>query len=466
MIVLYHLMLSKQEINSDSNYILASAFIRGMASIRPDWQFVIPFPDNRSGYKYDDDGFFRLRNVFRVPQRMSPRRMGNTLSYDASWYDQLFRKIGFDCIINMQVETAAQVSQSGQQTFADAGRPLSIASHVYVIHRSLPYLFDGMMEHVALSQCMGAYCSDYNVFDSDHCETMFFETAGEFLNAEKLESIRKRSEVIPLGTLESSLRYVERPRVEQPTIIYNHRLQTYKNYKDTLEILQKLWNEGLRFRVIVTSSSSENSSRVMHYPFVEFKLCATREDYLKVLRQGDLNVTNSQHETFCMSAVESMACGQCLIAPDAVTFPQITNKKENGYPYLFSDEADQMRILRKLIGSYEERTHWGRVLSRHVRQSYNRTKWADSYSSLVERLLSDGKYVPNTAEDVLEDMGKRLRLNNGIELKDFWNECAQRKINGRIPWGSQSLSYTKLVRLIRLLGGSVRIEDGECRVYS
>jgi hypothetical protein len=392
--------------------------------------------------------------------------MGNTLSYDATWYDQLFRKIGFDAILNNQVETAAQVAQSGQQTFADAGRPLSIASHVYVIHRSLPYLFDGMMEHVALSQCMGAYCSDYNVFDSDHCETMFFETAGEFLNAEKLESIRRRSEVIPLGTLESSLRYVERPRTETPVIIYNHRLQTYKNYKTTMEVLQSLWNEGLRFRCIVTSSSSENSSRVMSYPFVEFKLCATREDYLKVLREGDLNVTNSQHETFCMSAVESMACGQCLIAPQGVTFPQITGQSENGYPYLFRDEQDQRSFIRKLVQEKEERTHWGSILSRHVISSYNRTRWADSYATLVDGLLSDPKYVPNTKEDVLEDMRKRLRLNNGIELKDFWNECAQRKINGRIPWGSQSLSYTKLVRLIRRLGGSVRIEDGECRVYS
>jgi hypothetical protein len=204
----------------------------------------------------------------------------------------------------------------------------------------------------------------------------------------------------------------------------------------------------------------------MSYPFVEFKLCATREDYLKVLREGDLNVTNSQHETFCMSAVESMACGQCLVAPDSVTFPQITGQKETNYPYLFSDEKSQMSFLRKLLTDYDERTEWGRILSSYVIRNFNRTRWADSYATLVDGLLSDPKYVPNTKEDVLEDMRKRLRLNNGIELKDFWNECAQRKINGRIPWGSQSLSYTKLVRLIRRLGGSVRIEDGECRVYS
>jgi glycosyltransferase involved in cell wall biosynthesis len=313
---------------------------------------------------------------------------------------------------------------------------------------------------------MGAYCSDYNVFDSDHCETMFFETAGEFLNAEKLRSIRERSEVIPLGTLEPSLRYVERSRTDTPTIIYNHRLQTYKNYKTTMEVLQSLYDEGLRFRCIVTSSSSENSSRVMKYPFVEFKLCATREDYLRVLREGDLNVTNSQHETFCMSAVESMACGQCLVAPDGVTFPQITGVQETGYPYLFRDEDAQKSFLKKLLTDYDERRHWGRKLSSYVTRNFGRTRWTDSYGRLVDHLLSDERFTPNTAEDVLEDMGKRLKLSNGSELKNFWNECAQRKINGRIPWGSQSLSYTKLVRLIRLLGGSVRLEDGECRVYS
>ena len=465
MIVLLHMMLSKQEINSDSNYILNSSFVRGMGSVRPDWQFVIPFPDGKSGYKYDDDGFFRLRNVYRVSQRMSPRRMGNTLSYDASWYDQLFRKIGFDVICNNQVETAAQVAQSGQQTFADAGRPLSIAAHVYVIHRSLPYLFEGMMEHVAISQCMGAYCSDWNVFNSDHCRDMFFETASEFLALDKIDSIKARSSMIPMGTLEPSLRYVENDN-EIPVIIYNHRLQTYKNYKETMEILQSLWDEGLRFKVVVTSSSSENSSRVMAYPFVEFKLCATREDYLKVLKTGDLNVTNSQHETFCMSAVESMACGQPLVAPNGVTFPQITGREENNYPFLFSSDEDQRFILRSLLTDRDQRRKWGRSLSEYVRREFTRHGWAERYAGLSEKLLSDVRYAPKTADDVLEDMGKRLKLNNGSELKDFWNECAQRKINGRIPWGSQSLSYTKLVRLVRLLGGSVKIVDGEARVFS
>lgn len=465
MIILYHMMLSKQEVNSDSNYILASSFIRGALSACPDWQFVVPFPDVRSHYKYDEDGFFRSKNVYRVSQRMSPRRMGNTLSYDATWYDQLFRKIGFDCILNNQVETAAQVAQSGQQTFADSGRPLSVANHVYVIHRSLPYQFDGMMEHVALSQVMGAYSSDLNVFNSRHCRQMFFETASEYIIPEKLKTIESKSHDIPLGTLEYSLRPVIHDR-DEVTFIYNHRLQTYKNYLKTFAMFDTLYKEGHKFLVLVTSSTSENSSKVMKYPFVEFRLCATREDYLKALREGDINVTNSQHETFCMSAVESMACAQCLVAPDGVTFPEITGRRETRYPYLFRTEAEQKEILVKLLKSKSERHKWGRVLSEYVRREYRRDVWVRRYSDLINSHLSDERFVPNTADDVKDDMRKRLKLSNGSELKDFWNECAQRRINGRIPWGSQSLSYTKLVRLIRLLGGDVRIVDGEARVFS
>jgi glycosyltransferase involved in cell wall biosynthesis len=458
-------MLSKQEINSDSNYILASAFIRAMRSVRPHWQFVVPFPDSKSGYKYDDDGLFRASNVYRTPQRMSPRRMGNTLSYDANWYDQLFRKIGFDIILNNQVETAAQVAQSGQQTFSSAGRPLAVASHVYVIHRSLPYKMDGMMEHVALSQIMGAYCSDWNVFNSQHCREMFFETAGEYFCDSKIQEIEKKSSNIPMGTLEPVLRYTEASN-EIPIIIYNHRLQIYKNYKTTFKIFDEIYQSGLKFKVIVTSSSPDNSSKIMKYPFVEFRLCATREEYLKVLRTGDLNVTNSQHETFCMSAVESMACGQCLIAPDSVTFPEITGQSETKYPYLFSSEAEQKELLVKLLKSKRLRKQWGRVLSEYVIREFGRSTWASRYASLTEDLLSDPKYVPNTAEDVVEDMKARLKLNNNSVLRDFWNECAQRRVNGRIPWGSQSLSYTKLVRLVRLMGGSVKIIKGEARVFS
>jgi glycosyltransferase involved in cell wall biosynthesis len=320
------------------------------------------------------------------------------------------------------------------------------------------------MDHDAFAQLFGARFAEWNVFNSDHCWEMFRDISQMYLNDKTVNDIFEKSSMIPMGTLEDSLRYRVNDN-DVPIIIYNHRLQTYKNYKHTFELLNELYQEGYKFKVYVTSSSAENTVKILSYPFVELKLCATREDYLSVLSTGDLNVTNSQHETFCMSAVESMALGQCLIAPLGITFPQITGKGMNAYPYLFTSDSEQLAFLRKLLTDKDERQKWGQVLSEFVRKNFSRLAWADSYAALIEDKLSDKKYVPGTKDDVLEDMKMRLEANDGCEIKEFWNIVAQRKINGRIPWGSQSLSYTKLGRLVRLLGGSVRIDRGKCRVY-
>jgi glycosyltransferase involved in cell wall biosynthesis len=419
-----------------------------MRIVRPDYQFVIVFPDSKSHYKYDDDGLFSLPNVFRVGHRISPRKMSHVISFNGDFYDQLFRKIGFDVILCNQVEIAAQLGQAGQATFASAGRPLNYACHYYVIHKSLPYLFENMMEHVAFAQIMGARFADYNIFNSEYCKWMLNDTAKIYLNDDSCKAIEEKSCVIPMGTLEPSLRYVKTSN-DIPIIIYNHRLQTYKNYKKTFEILADLYDRGLK-----------------SYPFVELKLCATREEYLRVLVQGDINVTNTQHETFCMSAVESMAVGQPVVAPNGLTFPEITGRDHTRYPYLFESDSEQVEYIRRLLTDRKERQKWGVILSRYVTDNFNNLKWAENYATTIESHLSDEKFVPNTKEDVKEDLAMRLRLNDGCEIKNFWNEVAQRKINGRIPWGSQSLSYTKLVRLVRLVGGSVKIVNGEQRVFA
>jgi glycosyltransferase involved in cell wall biosynthesis len=458
-------MYSRQELNSDSNYILYVALVRAMRQVRPDWQFVIIFPDSKSSYKYEDDGFFSLSNVFRAPMRMSPRKMANVVHFNAPWWDQLFRRFGFDCVLCNQVETAAQVARAGQATIQDVGRPAAIAAHYYVIHKSLPYAWK-QMEHVVWSQIMGAHTCDLNIFNSDYCKWMFFDAAKEYANDKILKDLRSRSSVIPMGTLDvSRLRYRENDN-DVPVIVYNHRLQQYKQYLDTFDVLNELYQSGLKFRCIVTSSTAENTKRILTYPFVELKMCATREKYYETLREGDINVTNSVHETFCISAAESMALGQCLVAPKGLTFPQITNSEENGYPYLYTSRDEQLAFLRKLILDKDERRTWGRILSDHVRSQYNDLTWAERYAQAIETLLSRDSFKAGTPDDVRSFIAKRLRTNSGVSIREFWNIVGQVPVNGRRPFGSQSLPYIKLSRLVRELGGSVRIIDGVQRVFS
>lgn len=456
-------MYSKTELNADSNYVVYTALIRAMASVRPDWHWVVSFPDAQSGYKYDDDGFFSSPNVSRVPPRVSPRKQGNAITYDVSWYDRLFRSIAFDLVWCNLVEIAGHLRFAGDASYGKGAHPPVVAAHNYVIHESLPYPIHAQA-NVAMCQCMGASLADWNVFNSDHCQRMFEETASLWFKPEIIADVTARSTRINYGTLEPSLVPLERPGNDVPIIAYNHRLQAYKQWAKTFEVLGELWNEGLRFKVRYLNNTAENTTRILSYPFVEMRLCANRSQYLDQLRQCDLNVTNSLHETFCIAAIESMALGQPLIAPDGVTFPEITGRKELDYPYLFDDRNQQKAMIRRLLTDADERKQWGTRLSEFVRREFNSTLWAQRYAELFESLV--GSVPLNPAADSLEFVRQTIDRISGSTFKEYMNAVKHKPVGDRIPFSSQSFPSGKALRLARQLGATVVMEKGEQRIYA
>ena len=464
MIVLVQPMYSKQELNADSNYVVYTSLIRGMRRVRPEWHFVVIFPDAKSGFKYEDDGFFREPNVTRVPQRISTRKMANAVSYDAIWYDTLFRAIGIDVVWCNLVEIAAHLNNAGEGAFDPVARPFVVAAHNYVIHHTLTSTWDSM-QHVALAQVLGSVGATWNVYNSEHCRQMYVDTASRWLRTDVVESVLARSSLINYGTLEMTLTPdPQRPPNPVPVIAYNHRLQGYKQYRETFTLLDELHREGVPFRVRYMNNTAEQVAQIAHYPFVEVKLCATRREYLDALRGCDLNVTNSVHETFCIAAIESMALGQPLVAPAGVTFPEITGRRETDYPYLFCTRDEQKAMLRRLLTDAAERQRWGVTLSEYVRRQYNQTLWAQRYAALFETLAAERQ--PNVAPDALAFFRDTLRAHNGATARDLYREVSHKDVNGRAPFSSQSLTLTKLVKMVRQLGGRVAMVSGEQRCYA
>lgn len=462
MIILVQPMYSKQEINSDSNYVIYTALIRAMRQVRPEWHWVVIFPDAQSGFKYDDDGFFRLPNVTRVPQRISTRKKASAIAYDADWYDALMRQFGFDLVWTHLPELAGHLRFAGQGSFEPIGRPIVVAAHDYVIHDSLPYPFEPML-NIALAQVSGAIATDWNVFNSAHCQQMWVETAAKWCRADVITDVLHRSSRIACGVLETDLAPVAHDHTE-PIIIYNHRLQSYKNYRDTFAVLAELHAEGIPFRVRYTNSTRENLTDIAHYPFVEVKLCATRAEYLRAIADGDLNVSNSQHETFCISAVESMAFGQPLVAPRAVTFPEITGEVATGYPYLFASRDEQKAHLRRLLTDADERQRWGATLSTFVRTTFTQDVLAQQYAGLFDRLYQ--ARAAGTPDDVRAVAARVLKQYSGADARAMYNAFQAIRVGDRQPFSSQSLPLPKLNRLVRELGGRVVIERGVQRMYA
>jgi glycosyltransferase involved in cell wall biosynthesis len=459
MIVLVQPMYSKQELNADSNYVIYTQLVRGMLEVRPGWHFYVIFPDDKSGYKYEPDGFFRLPNVTRIPQRVSPRKLANAIQFDAMWWDKLYRHLAFDVVWANLIEAAGAIKFAGQAAYGDYSRPVIIGAHNYVMHDSLPYAYDAV-EHVAIAQIVGAIHSDLHVFNSDYCQLMFFENAARYLNNKVLDKLHSTARRIDMGVLEESLQPTKRNN-SVPIIAYNHRLQAYKNFDKTFKVLDRLYQSGIKFEVWYINNTAEKSSKILSYEFVRMKLCATRPDYLATLRQCDLNVTNSQYETFCISAIESMAVGHPLVAPLGTTFPEITGRATNNYPYLFRNEGEQSEMLKTLLTDKAEREKWGGVLSKHVRKAYNNRLWAERYATLFESI--DFGAIPSE-DDAKAMVLNKLRDYNGATVKEALARIFHAPVNGRQPFSSQSLTPVKFIRLARELGARISVEEGQQRI--
>ena len=486
MIILVQPMYSKQELNADSNYVVYTQWIQAIHKIRPDWHFVVIFPDSKSGYKYQDDGFFSLPYVTRIPQRISPRKMSNAVTFDGMWYDKLFRQYGFDVVWCNLVEIAGQIAYAGQGVWQGTDlkvRPLVVSAHNYVIHESLQG--NAGQRHILWAQMLGAYHSDINVYNTEYTRWMMMDNCEKYLSQESVDWISNKTKMIryaplnrdefPQNVCGSTYSTSENEKSQNvcgsdystssalPIIAYNHRLQGYKRYRDTFRILQELWDEGLRFKVRYMNNTSEHISHIKPHPFVETRLCANRTEYLEALGGCHLNVTNSSYETFCISAIESMAFGQPLVAPNGITFPEITGHADNEYPFLFNSEDEQKDMLRKLLTDNALRTKWGEVARKHVMDNYCWDNWARDYVDLFE---SESNIVYKTAGAALDLIKVGIESCHGKTTRELFNHVAGQTINGKVPFANQSLPMAKLIRLVRKCGGRIRMVSGKQIVLS
>ena len=443
-------MYSKQELNADSNYVIYTAFINAIATLEPGrHHFFIEFPDSTSGFKYEDDGFFHRRDVTRIPARVSTRKKANSISYNMEWHDALQKRIAFDVIWTNLVEAATHLPFVGENAFEKAAKPPTIAAHNYVIHETLPYPVHGM-ENILTQQLLGGLMADWNVFNSDHCRNMFFDNAHKYLSKDAIKRIEAQSSKINYGMIEPDLPMSEHG--EEVVIAYNHRLQGYKQYKITFKILNDLYESGLKFKLLYMNNTSENVAGISHYPWVEIKLCRNRKEYLTNLQRCHLNVTNSVHETFCISGIESMAMGQPFVAPRGVTFPEITGSSGNSYPYLFTSEDEQSGMLRELITNKANRAKWGAIASEHVRGSYGQALWATRYLELFRKLRE--RCILGTPEDAKEAAAGAGE--KGLGLVEYYRRLHGLSVGGRQPFGSQSCTMVKAMMLARDAGFKIK----------
>jgi glycosyltransferase involved in cell wall biosynthesis len=447
-IATYPMFSNKGNLNADSNYVFLQKLITGILKKRPDWYFLYLFPNN-SEWTYLPDGFFNNPQIIRIPLFMPTAKKQMVIHFDTKFfYDTLMSFYAFDVFLNNVVEATNQI-MSMQQTFTKDAMFRLINQHHYVIHSDLPYASTDLGDRgLTLSQLSGTVLAGRNVFNSLNCKRMIDEDFTKYWG-----SIPEyKYELIPFGFDFDYYQKFAQPKSKDITFVYNHRLQDYKQWRDTFEIFDLLWQKGYKFKVLLTSISNK-VNELNKKPYVERAgNLYNHEDYLKFISQGHFNVTNSKHETFCISAVESMIYGQVLIAPNKATFPELVYKD---YKYLFNSKRDELDIIEKFLVNPDLTYDVGRRLQEHIKVNLNVDTFVDKWISLFE---NDPTY---NVEDTIKGLKRRVDLEK--YLSDLKGKIPLKLMHLRLrDWIGQRQAFTnmKLKRILNYYGFKDYFEGG------
>jgi len=437
MIILVSPMFSNyRNLNADSCYVFIKNVITEIIKKEPKWYFILLWP--REGFKYYDDGFFNNPQVKRIPIDIPQRKMDSVVHFNILYWRKLFRLFTPDIIWNHIPEQGHLFKNLYTGFDIEMSGPKIINQHHYIIHPTLPYPIDTY--RAVQFQSMGSFLVDMNLFNSDYCYKMFCDVKQEILAT----NIRVPYRIIKFALIPEN--YPEpNPETQFIKIAYNHRLQDYKNYLTTFEMLAQLWTTYKNFRVLVTNPNASNFNKLLAYPFVDGKAFSKHEDYLKELSTCHLNITNSQHETFCISALESLAFGQILVAPRAITFPELVPKED--YPYLFSTEEEQYRILDKIFSNPSVFDTERERIKNNTRTAFANHILGDKIASLFKEMAVYEWEESSLRENSALAVKKIQHKNKGfVELTEIQKQF------GEYNLGWQAFPLLKIKRVLNKLG--------------
>lgn len=431
----WQFMVSQQTINADSNWAYLKAMIEGLNKAaerrneRDRLLIHIWMPHNEN-LRYEPDGFTsRFGNVQVRPLHMPSRKNLQSKHFDAERIYQETVRQGLNVYWNNIPEIGAELSYLLANYWATGDMtpgPFTLTYNHYTIHPSLPYAVYGYND-LRLKELLGNYLSDMAVFNSAHNERMLRENAEEFGVSHWLDDIDRRDALvtIPIPVLDDELRpsmelCAERgfeydrngdPADDGPLFYYNHRLQAYKHWRDTFDLMDTLRSQGHRnFQCWLSYGDGDNTKRVaQEYPFIRLQRTHTHEAYYDRLCTPHFNTLNTTHETFCIAIIESALLGGIPIVPDRVTFPDIF---PDDYEFMFHDDDEQRELVKNAITGGWSQSHLDStdtMLREHFSQ-YNVEDVGElAYEALHSRLMQ-------RAQDFYD------MLKNPADVDAFFND--------------------------------------------
>ena len=221
--------------------------------------------------------------------------------------------------------------------------------------------------HFAVTNLTTIHASDAVWFNSAWHRNDFLDGAKKFVRKMPdgewqawLKPLEARLRVEPLGLDLAAIDSLPKPSRTGPLrILWNHRWEFDKNPEDFFAALAALEDRGCDFRVAVCGEQFRDWPDVFDRAklrfadrLVQFGSCATRTEYLRLIRRCDVVVSTAIHEFFGTSVVEAAYAGCYPLLPDRLSYPELLPEGRHK-DHLYSDPDDLVERLEVVCRSPE-----------------------------------------------------------------------------------------------------------------
>ncbi|MCB9267604.1 MAG: DUF3524 domain-containing protein, partial [Lewinellaceae bacterium] len=191
----------------------------------------------------------------------------------------------------------------------------------------------------------------------------------------RIEEIREKSEVLPLGLHLQELGLSEKPeKAREATLLWNHRWEYDKAPEVFFRTLFRLKEEGVPFRLIVLGRSYRKAPEIfeaarhrLKEEILHFGYAKSRAEYARLLWQADILPVTSRQDFFGGSVAEAIFCNCYPLLPNRLAYPEHIPEEKHAV-HLYENEEELYSKLRDAvlrIGAIRERAAFRDFVARY-----------------------------------------------------------------------------------------------------
>ncbi len=298
--------------------------------------------------------------------------------------------------------------------------------------------------HERLSYIAGLFLSSQAGCNSEFGKKMIIAQAKEYYNDRFIEILDRKLSPLHVGADVENLihtdssSFLDNPDKKETSIIFNHRLNQYTNYRFIISELERLYQKRQDFVLYVTNPSKMSVSdieRMKTIPFIRFTDLSFNE-YVDLMKRCDIalcpHVGDNQ---WSISLIEAVSCGCIPLASSKAFQKEILFNFEDDFFYHANHE-----FLARLEHMLNEKTAYKKRTLAKREVFANHWSWRNvctEYIQMFDKLYAESDIVSADCDSMKrirniittsKQISKKSLLKNQLKWSDFivWTKYRRR----------------------------------------